>query len=151
MKTKEEISKKINALIEKNNDAYKGFKNAAENAESSQLKSYLLQQSSERKSFATTLSSSLHAYNPDFKIDTDGSVTGSIHRSWMDFKSALSMDDDESILEECIRGDKASVEEYKEFLQKYPSTSDDIKRTIEGQLQNVKNTLNSVERLEDLH
>ncbi len=151
MKTIEEISKKINALIEKNNDAYKGFKNAAENAESSELKSYLLQQASERQSFAKTLSTSLHSFNPDFKINSDGSMTGSIHRSWIDFKSALSIDNDDSILEECIRGDKASMEEYKEFLQKYPSTSDDIKRTIEEQLVNVKNTLDRVKRLEDLH
>lgn len=150
MSTKE-ISKKVNLLIEKNNDAYKGYKNASDNAESSQLKSYLLQQASERQSFANKLSGNLKVYNPDFKVDTDGSTTGTIHRAWMDAKTALSVDDDESILEECIRGDKASVEEYKEFLKDHNAAPQDMRSTIEGQLQNVQNTLGRVTRLEDLH
>lgn len=151
MKSSEEISKKINSLIEKNNDAYKGFKKASENAESTHLRDYLLQQASERQAFAKKLSGSLKAYNPDFDIDTDGSTTGSIHRAWIDVKAALSMDDDESILEECIRGDKASVEEYQEFLEDYPAAASDVNQTIREQLHNIKSTLDRVSRLEDLH
>lgn len=149
--TKKEISKKINALIEKNNDAHKGYEKAAKNAESSQLQSFFMQQSSERKSFATKLSSNLKRYNPDFDIDSDGTATGSIHRTWMDLKAALSMDDDESLLEECIRGDKASAKEYKEFLEKNESLAHDIRSTIQEQLLNINNTLGRVKSLEDLH
>jgi len=151
MKSKKEISKKVNALIEKNIDAYKGFKKASENAEDKELESYLLQQASERRAFSGKLSSSLKAYNPDFDVDTDGSTSGSAHRTWMDVKAALSMDDDESLLEECIRGDKASVEEYEEFLEDYPNVSNDISSSIREQLQNIKTTLNRVKLLEDLH
>ncbi|CAM3480800.1 ferritin-like domain-containing protein [Aequorivita lipolytica] len=151
MKQTEEISEKINALIEKNNDAYKGFKKASENAESKHLRDYLIQQASERQAFAKKLTGSLMMYNPDFDVDTTGSVTGSLHRTWIDGKAALSMDDDESILEECIRGDKASVEEYQEFLEDYPSTSTEVSNTIREQLHNIKSTLERVSRLEDLH
>ncbi|AFL82572.1 hypothetical protein Aeqsu_3137 [Aequorivita sublithincola DSM 14238] len=151
MKSSEEISKKINLLIEKNNDAYKGFKKASENAESTHLRDYLLQQASERQSFAHKLSGNLKAYNPDFKIDTDGSATGSVHRAWIDIKATLSLDDDESILEECIRGDKASVEEYREFLTDYPTAASEISHTIKEQLHNIQSTLDRVKRLEDIH
>lgn len=151
MKSQKEISTKINGLIEKNNDAHKGFKKAADKAESSDLKSYLMQQASERQAFAKKLSGNLKMYNPDFDVDTDGSATGSLHRAWMDVKSALSMEDDESLLEECIKGDKASVEEYEEFLENHSSSLGNVSTTIREQLQNIKSTLTRVKRLEDLH
>jgi len=151
MDSKKEISKKINSLIEKNNDAHKGYEKAAKNADSSQLKSFFMQQSSERKAFASKLSSNLKVYNPGFDVDSDGSATGSIHRTWMDVKAALSMDDDESLLEECIRGDKASAEEYRDFLDAHDTLTQDIRSTIEEQLLNINNTLNRVKSLEDLH
>jgi len=151
MNSKKEISEKINSLIEKNNDAHKGYEKAAKHADSSQLKSFFMQQSSERKAFANKLSANLKMYNPDFDVDSDGSTTGSLHRTWMDVKAALSMDDDESLLEECIRGDKASAEEYQEFLDDSDTLTHDIRSTIQEQLLNINNTLNSVKSLEDLH
>lgn len=150
MKTSEEISKKTNGLIEKNNDAYKGFKKAAENAESSNLKSYLIEQAGVRRDFAAELSDALKSFNPEFDPDTDGSITGSLHRTWIDIKTALSGDEDESILEECIRGDKASVDEYEEFLENYSIASQEIASTIQKQLQKIRTTLDRVSRLEDL-
>jgi len=151
MDSTQEISKKVNALVEKNNDAFKGYEKAAKNAESSQLRSYFLERASERKAFAAKLSSNLKAYNPDYDVDSDGSATGSVHRAWMDVKAALSMDDDESLLEECIRGDKASVKEYKNFIDDNAGLPHDIKTTIQEQLLNIEKTLDRVKRLEDLH
>ena len=46
-----------------------------------------------------------------------GTAAASIHRTWMDIKSAIVGKSDESVLEECIRGDKAAVEEYKSVLE----------------------------------
>ena len=37
-----------------------------------------------------------------------------MHRAWMDVKALFSANDDDSMLEEAIRGEKASVEEYDE-------------------------------------
>ena len=151
MSTTKELSKKINAIIEKNNDAYKGYKKVADKAESSSLTSFFLQQASERQDFATKLTANLKAYDPDFKVDTDGSATGSMHRAWIDVKAALSIDDDEALLEECLRGDKASADEYEKFLENNSSLHADITNTIRQQLQKVRNTLSKVSSLEDLH
>ena len=151
MDSTKEISKRINGLIEKNNDAHKGYIKAAENADSHQLKAFLNDQANQRKTFNGKLSADLRAYNPSFDIDTDGSTTGSLHRTWMDVKAALSMDDDESLLEECIRGDKASAEEYEEFLNKHSTLHTNIKSTVQNQLQEIRSTLSKVKRLEDLH
>lgn len=151
MDNTKEISKKVNALIEKNNDADKGYQKAAKNAEHKDLVTFLSHQANERKTFALELTSGLKSYNPEFDVDTDGSATGAMHRTWMDVKAALSMDDDESLLEECIRGDKASKEEYEEFLEDYPALSADLRSTVQNQLTKINATLNRVKRLEDLH
>ena len=151
MDSQKEVSKKINAIIEKNNDAYKGYKKVAEKAESTSLRSFFLQQASERQDFARKLSTNLKSFNPNFEVDEDGSATGSMHRAWIDIKSALSIDDDEALLEECLRGDKASAEEYEEFLENNASLHTDVRSTIQDQLHNVRNTLSKVSSLEDLH
>lgn len=151
METNKEISKKVNGLIEKNNDAYKGFKQASENAESTSLRDFLMSQASQRKEFANNLSSELKTYNPEFEADEDGSATGSLHRTWMNVKAALSVDDDESILEECIRGDKASVDEYKDFLKDHNAVHSGISNSVNQQLHAIEETLSRVKRLEDLH
>ncbi|WP_121666556.1 ferritin-like domain-containing protein [Mesonia aquimarina] len=146
-----ETAKKINDLIEKNNDAVKGFKEAADNAESQELKSFLINQSRERASFAQDLSEKLNVNYPDEKIDTDGSTTGKIHRGWISFKSALSVDDDEAILEECIRGDKAAKKEYEEALSNFSDFPQSIANLISTQKNKIERTLNEVKTLEDLH
>lgn len=151
MDSKDTISKKVNGLIEKNNDAYRGFKKASENTENIHLRDFFMDEAMQRKEFVTALAQNLKTYNPDFTIDNDGSTIGSIQRAWMDVKSALSMDDDESILEECIRGEKASLEEYQDFLNEYPIAHSGINEAIENQKKHIQETLNRVKGLEDLH
>lgn len=151
MDIKEEVSKKVNALIEKNIDAHKGFHVAEENAESSTLKSYLLEQAIQRHVFANNLSINLKSYNPDFNINPEGSMTASLHRTWINIKTSFSGDTDDSILEECIRGDKASIEEYQGFLENYRTIFPKVTSTVKQQLQNIESTLERVSRLEDLH
>ena len=66
-------------------------------------------------------------------------------------KTALSQDNDEALLEECLRGDKASIEDYEEFLNNHKEIPDNLRSTITQQVQDIKNTLDSVSRLEDVY
>ncbi len=151
MESKKEISNKVNSLIEKNNDAYKGFKDAADHAEDMPLRDFLRDESLQRKEFATELAAVLKNYNPGYDANTDGSVAGTMHRTWLNLKAALSGDGDESILEECVRGDKASVEEYSDFLKNNASVAVGIGNAVKEQLRHIVATLDRVQRLEDLH
>ncbi|QLG46561.1 ferritin-like domain-containing protein [Costertonia aggregata] len=109
-----EIEDSLNDIIQKNEDAIKGYEKAAENAEEIGLQSYFQNKALERRNFLVELKASV----PDLKTrdGIEGSTTGSMHRAWMDMKAFFSADDDESMLEEAIRGDKAAVEEYNEVL-----------------------------------
>lgn len=104
----------LEEILEKNRDAEKGYKKAAENAENPNLKAFFLDKSRDRGSFNAQLKREMVSNYKD--IDDDGSFTGTMHRVWMDVKALFSADNDESMLEEAIRGEKASVEEYEEVL-----------------------------------
>jgi uncharacterized protein (TIGR02284 family) len=141
------VGSRLNELLEKNYDAEKGFKKASENAKHTGLKTYFRNKAQERYDFGHQLKSELKSFGQE--PDKGGSATGAAHRTWMEVKSWFSADEDESMLEEAIRGEKASVDEYHDVLQEttLPASTKDIltmqKTTIEKGLSNIK-------RLEDL-
>lgn len=49
------------------------------------------------------------------EIDDEGSFTGTMHRVWMDVKALFSADNDESMLEEAIRGEKRLLRNMRKF------------------------------------
>ncbi len=111
----EEISNKLNELLIKNYDAEKGYLNAIENVEGDKLKMFFKRRASERSEFAKELRTEILQYG---EVPEDsGSFKGTMHRNWMSLKSTFSSNNEEAILEEAIRGEKASLEEYTELLQ----------------------------------
>lgn len=137
----------LEEILEKNRDAEKGYRKAAENAESPGLQAFFERKSNQRKQFNDSLKRELVASYDE--IDDDGSFTGTMHRAWMDVKSFFSGDSDESMLEEAIRGDKAAVDEYEEVIREelLPMRVGTI---IREQLMKIKADLNQIKSLEDL-
>ncbi|SDB45863.1 conserved hypothetical protein [Flavobacteriaceae bacterium MAR_2010_188] len=143
----EEVGDKLNDLLERTYDAEKGFKKAAENTDHSALRSYFNQKAQERYDFGHELKSEIKSFGQE--IDKGGSVTGSLHRTWMDVKAFFSADDDESMLEESIRGEKAAIEEYDEVLTE-TSLPMSTKNVLSGQRNKIQTGLSKIKRLEDL-
>lgn len=144
---KNSLSKRLENVLERNIDAQKGYEKASENAESKSLRSFFLKKSNDRKEFNQELKSDIHAAFGE--LEKDGSLKGTLHRTWMDVKNLLSADNDEAMLEECIRGDKAAIEEYSEILE---DTELPVKlsATIRNQMLQLRTDLNQVSKLEDL-
>ncbi|SEL95364.1 conserved hypothetical protein [Aquimarina amphilecti] len=144
----EKVGNKLNDLLEKTYDAEKGFKKAAEKVDHSGLKNYFNQKAQERYDFGHELKTEIKTFGQD--VDKGGSITGSAHRTWMDIKSLFSSDNEESMLEEAIRGEKASVEEYSEVLSEtsLPSSTQTI---LMEQKNKIVNGLSTIKRLEDLN
>lgn len=143
----EKIGNSLNDILEKTYDAEKGYKKAAEHTDNPNLKSYFEKKSQERYNFGHEIKSEIKSMGED--IDKGGSASGSLHRAWIDTKAFFSSNDDEAMLEESIRGEKASLEEYNDVLSDtaMPSSTATLltnqKRTIENGLQTIK-------KLEDL-
>ncbi len=144
----EEVGNKLNDLLEKTYDAEKGFKKASENVENPYLKSYFDNKAQERYNFGHELKQEIKAFNQD--VDKGGSVTGKLHRGWMDVKNLFSSDNAESMLEEAIRGEKSAVSEYNEVLSE-TNLPRSTKSILEAQKSTIESGLSKIRSLEDLH
>lgn len=150
MNTSENHKETVNALqgiIEKNYDAEKGYKKAMEDAKNPALKGFLQTQAARRSRFATAIDQRLRQLGETPK--ESGSATGTLHRAWIDIKSSVKGNDDEAVLQEVIRGEKASVEEYQEVLNKH-NLAPEITQELQSQLGDIQGTLSRVKRLEDI-
>ena len=140
MKYTEKISNKLNELLVKNYDAEKGYLNAIDNVDSDRLKMFFKRRASERSEFAKELRTEILRYGE--MPEDSGTFKGTVHRNWMSLKSLFSSNNEEAILEEAIRGEKASLEEYKEILQdrNLPPTIDSILLKHKSAIQAAINT-----------
>ena len=118
----EKLFEELQEILEKNIDAVRGYRKAAENTDNLALKSYFERKSDERSKFNVDLRTKIKANYPDF--DEHGSFTGTIHRAWMDIKSLFSANDAEAMLEESIRGDRAAIDEYNDVIEQENLPSD---------------------------
>ncbi|WP_026451923.1 ferritin-like domain-containing protein [Aequorivita capsosiphonis] len=137
----------LQELLEKNYDAQKGFTKAMEDAKNPRLKGFLQQQAAQRSRFSNELTNELRNLNEEPK--DSGSLTGDLHRTWIDIKSAVTGNEDEAVLEECIRGEKASWDEYENKL-KEENFPPNIASMLQKQASEINGTLNKVKTLEDI-
>jgi len=113
-KIKKELVENLQNILEKNYDAEAGYKKIMLKAEGNALKKWLQERAAERSNFATEIDEQLRLINE--QPIKDGSLKATVHRAWIDVKTALSLDTDESILEECIRGENESISQYESVL-----------------------------------
>ena len=142
----EEVGNKLNDLLEKTYDAEKGFKKAAENVNHSSLKNYFNQKAQQRYDFGHELKTEIKSFGQE--VDKGGSITGSLHRTWMDIKSLVG-DNEESMLEEAIRGEEASIKEYNEVLSE-TSLPPSTQTVLTQQKNKIVSGLSNIRTLEDL-
>ncbi|MET0612881.1 MAG: PA2169 family four-helix-bundle protein [Pseudomonas caspiana] len=112
---KESISL-LNDLIETSKDGEKGFQTSAEDIKNPAIKAYFLSRSAEIKTSVAEWQAEVRSLGGD--PETSSSVSGTLHRAWVDLKSALTGKDDKAILEEVERGEDVALKAYKEARQK---------------------------------
>ena len=131
----QEVASQLNGLLMKNYDAEKGYQTAAENVDSDVLTSLFERKAKERKKFGNDLKKEIRLFG---RLPQDnGSNLGTIHRAWMDTKAFFSLDNDKSILEEAIRGEKASIKEYNEVI----NSKEHLPKSISEMLKNQRNSI----------
>lgn len=145
MNTKNVIEE-LNDLVEKNHDAVDGFQHAAEKVKDHELKNFLMEHAQQRNQFNSELRQEITTLGGTPKESKEGSA--SLHQTWMDIKSALSSDKEEAVLEECIRGDKNALDEYRDVLEER-EIPDKVKTTVRNQMEKIESSLRDLERLEE--
>ncbi|WP_224998880.1 PA2169 family four-helix-bundle protein [Cesiribacter sp. SM1] len=144
--TNKEAVNLLNDLLERNYDAEKGYKKAAEDSKSPVLKDFFRDYASQRYDFGHELKSEIRRLGGDPEKGT--STASSLHRTWIDIKTALSSDKDETVVEECIRGEKAALDDYEDVLKKneLPISSREVIQRQHDKIQAAVNRLNQIER-----
>jgi len=143
----EKIEDRLKDLVSKNEDAIKGFEKASKNSEQVGIKSYFEKKVVERMQFLRELRASVPELDLG-SVEIDGSAAGTLHRTWMDIKAFFSGDNDEAMLEEAVRGDKAAIEDYDKALTE-TMMPQRLKEIIRAQRNKLHNDLETTEILED--
>lgn len=105
----------LNNLIETCRDGQNGFQTAADGVQDSSLKSVFYEYSQQRAQFVGELQGLVRELGGD--PATSGSVAASLHRGWINIKSAITGQDDAAILNECERGEDSAVSNYKDAIE----------------------------------
>ena len=126
----------LNDLIETLKDGQEGFRAAAAEVESTELKTLFSEYSLQRSKFAGELQALAHSLG-EKEPATTGSMSAKLHRGWMDLKSVLTSKDEHAILAECERGEDAAVAQYETALEE-ENLPNDVQETLVAQFNEVQ-------------
>jgi uncharacterized protein (TIGR02284 family) len=135
----------LNDLIETCRDGQNGFQEAAENSQSPELKEFFNKVSLERSQCVGELQQQVHALGGD--PENAGSTAGALHRAWIDIKGTFTGRDDQTILNECERGEDSAVEAFRDALkQDLPAN---IRSVVETQFREIQLVHDRVKQMRD--
>jgi len=141
-----EAAEQLNHLIIIANDGKIGYAQAADNVNAPVLKAMFVRLSSERAEFAEQLTHLVVAGGAE--PEHGSGPVGTLHRVWIDIKTAFVTDDNHSVLKECIKGDHAAESAYETAL-KEPSLTDEQRNVVEQQLKLTRDALFSLKQEQD--
>ena len=143
---KSEVVDVLNDLIETSKDGEYGFTTCAERATSAELKQTFLRRAGECARSATELQAIVMQYGG--KAEDSGSVAGAVHRGWVSVRDALSGTSDQSILDECERGEDVALSRYRKAVKReeLPPT---VRQVVEHQLAGVQANHDQIKALRD--
>ncbi|WP_303311702.1 PA2169 family four-helix-bundle protein [Hymenobacter sp. BT730] len=136
----------VNELIETLKDGQKGYAEAMTDVEDAQLKDTFKKYAAQRASYITELEDQM--FKLDLKPDEESSITGTVHRAWINLKGALTSKDNKSILNECERGEDYAKTAYQTAL-KAQDLPGSLKTVIEKQYQGVQQAHDTIRALRD--
>ena len=139
----DDVISTLNDLIETSKDGEQGFRTCAEDIKDAQMKSFFTTRAQSCAEAAAELQQEVRALggNPE----TSSSISGTLHRRWVDIKGVITGKDDEAILNECERGEDVAKRSYEKALGK--TLPANIKSIVERQYNGVLKNHDQVKAL----
>jgi uncharacterized protein (TIGR02284 family) len=134
----------LNKLVETCNDGEQGFRTAADGVRDAQLKEEFLGYARQRSDFAAELQAEIRWLGGD--AERGGSVAGSLHRGWMNIRSAIA-GGDRAIISEAERGEDSAKAAYEEALM--ADLPEGVRPIVELQYASVKEAHDRVRMLRE--
>ncbi len=142
---KEDVIDVLNTLIEVSKDGEFGFTTCAEYARSPALRTLLRRHADDCSQAARELQMAVQRHGG--QPLADGSVSGSLHRGWVAARTLLSGYRDETILEECERGEDLALRQYADAIAN-PLPAD-VHALLQRHLVGVSRTHDQIRRLRE--
>jgi uncharacterized protein (TIGR02284 family) len=130
---KDDLIETLNDLIETSRDGEEGFRTCADAVKSAQLKQTLGQAAGRCAQAVGELQAKVRSLGGD--PETGSSVSGSLHRAWVDIKSTITGMDEAAVLAECECGEDVAKTAYEDALSK--DLPGDVRAIVERQYQGV--------------
>lgn len=142
---KDDVISTLNDLITTSRDGEEGFRSAAKEIRDTQFKSFLESRAQTCADAVRELQDLVRTYGGE--PESGSSLSGTLHRRWLDIKSAITGHDDHAILAECERGEDVAVKSYRNALEKV--LPPDVRSVVESQYQGVLRNHDQVKALRD--
>ncbi|RFZ91248.1 PA2169 family four-helix-bundle protein [Mucilaginibacter conchicola] len=142
-----EATSVLNDLIEINNDRVAGFEKAIADIkdENIDLKAVFEGFAAQSRKNGQELAALVGS--PD-EVETGNSVSGTLHRAWIDVKSLFGGSDRASILSEAERGEDAIKKAYQDALNGGDLSADAV-AVVSGQAQEINAAHDQIKALRD--
>jgi len=146
MENNKKIVDNLSHLLSIINDGKEGYKNAAENADSAELKALFTTYSIQRAEFEMQLKSLIRQFGGDAD-NQHGGPLGALHRTWIDIKTALTPNDNSAVLGAAITGENAAIKAYDEVLNDENLTFE-LRQELIAQREDIHECLRNIQNLE---
>ncbi len=129
---KDDLIETLNNLIETSRDGEEGFRTCAEGVKNAEVKQMLEHAATRCGQAVSELQTKVRSLGGD--PEKSGSVSGGLHRAWVDIKSTITGMDEAAVLAECERGEDVARKTYEAALAKDlpPDTRSVVARQYEG-------------------
>jgi uncharacterized protein (TIGR02284 family) len=137
MQSNEHAAKVLNSLIETTLDSANGYREAAENAGSSQYKQMFADRAAKRSELVRELQQEVRSFGAE--PETDQSLLGKAHNKFVDLKNALTggNHDDKAVINEVERGEDFIKAKYEAAVNDgdLPQTARDLVNRAYGTIK----------------
>jgi uncharacterized protein (TIGR02284 family) len=135
----------LNNLIETCKDGQEGFRTAAEGLQDPRAKTLFLEYSRQRAEMARELQDEVRRLGGD--PEKAGSVSGSMHRGWINIKSAVTGKNDASIIAEAERGEDVAKAAYQDAMKEtLPPTAQAVVQRQAVQVREAHDRVRAMEK-----
>ena len=135
-------------LVQILHDGRDGYRQAADNVQDVRLQQLFEMLATQRSQFSRELEPYLASAGEANPQDQGGTVSGAVHRGWIDLKASLTKQDAHSILAEVERGEDVAKKAYSDAVEE-KDISDDVRQVIARQSVDVLSAHNQIRDLRD--
>ncbi|HXD42262.1 MAG TPA: PA2169 family four-helix-bundle protein [Ramlibacter sp.] len=143
--SREQSIETLNDLLQNARDGELGFKEAAEHSRTPSLSALLGRRADTCQQAAGELQEQILRLGGT--VDEGGTVTGAVHRVWVHVRGLFGGASDETLLNECERGEDAALARYRKALKQ--NLPHDIHALVQRQFEGAQRNHDMIKTLRD--